>query len=1195
MTAKSEHEAFVLLNEREKPAHEVVSSLNSLGVATYYWNRDIRVGEQWRETEQQELESAQSVLVFLGTIGWGPNQLPLTVRAKEMGKRLIPILVGDPSKEALAEAGGLFRDHRYLDLRKPTKRLLQQLVDEIRSTWQAKTAERPHSAQVDAIVATLIDGSDEQRLSILQQVQISKSIDRAALAERLRYEILEKHSPGSEKQFVPSVRDPKRTSSVRSWMLSALIWTDTGSEENRQVVLRHLQPNYEDDRIVRFWALAGLYSTKARYLAEAARLCSGDPDPAVSCLAMAVVAPRSADVIEKFRAQLRSNSAESAWSILRVLRVVPIVDLVSDVCMLVFDSGGGSPLAYDALYALARRDMAVEAARILSQRPGVDALVTVILISMRDSNPDSVRGFASLLSAFDAASVNRALRSVQAKLVDRERAELLLELLAQRRQGKSSELFISGYASDSIEIDKDLLDIQEDVRTLAMVMLAREVKPPLAIGLFGDWGSGKSYFMRAMRDVVREISKGQGGGKPSAFCSDVVQIEFNAWHYVDTNLWASLVSYILEKLADHVSPKPTSEERKAAFNSELGTAKEAVQEIQAEKQRTQEQMTARQTKLQEVQLERQKKEIRLSDLRAPDLAALLSNEEKQKLGDSLKAIGVPQALNSISGLSGVISEAYTAKGRITAIFLAALNSRDRKPLLVLLGLGLVGIPLLFYAFDRLVVSNGLITGAAAIVGEFVALATAAIQILRKGVETVNTQLTTIENIKRSADELLARKRQNPTAEEVALQKEIAGLESEEREMTTRLEAATAKVLKLEEQIQALQKEGGLANFLVERNKSEDYKRHLGLISTIRRDFESLGERLEKARGGKDPLLKPVDRIVLYIDDLDRCPEDKVVAVLEAVHLLLAFPLFVVVVGVDPRWLLHSLGTTYSAFKEDGTQGAGDPTRWRTTPQNYLEKIFQIPFNLRPMSVGGFEGLMKGLLSASFAGQGARPAQDNTQPGSSAGATPQGGVPVSATPQVGTPPSATSSGQILGEPQVVDGGKREEQPAFTVNEESLSIKPWEAKFAQRLFILIPTPRAAKRFTNIYRLLKAPVSRDSLSAFEGAAEIRGEFQVPMLLLAISIGAPVEAASIFPQLYSYVLDGKDPNAALRDLKLLGLNEPEHVSLGVTIAEVISDSDFVGTGETLQYWIPRVARFSFDLGRIVRPVGQAKTEPSV
>src|SRR5205814_8560492 len=104
-------------------------------------------------------------------------------------------------------------------------------------------------------------------------------------------------------------------------------------------------------------------------------------------------------------------------------------------------------------------------------------------------------------------------------------------------------------------------------------------------------------------------------------------------------------------------------------------------------------------------------------------------------------------------------------------------------------------------------------------------------------------------------------------------------------------------------------------------------------------------------------LPQIDRIILYIDDLDRCPEDKVFAVLQAVHLLLAFPLFVVVVGVDPRWLLHSLKRNVQAFEDESTQADEmqdeEDMHWESTPLNYLDKIFQIPFTLRPMQLSGF--------------------------------------------------------------------------------------------------------------------------------------------------------------------------------------------------------------------------------------------------
>src|SRR5262245_63527213 len=88
---------------------------------------------------------------------------------------------------------------------------------------------------------------------------------------------------------------------------------------------------------------------------------------------------------------------------------------------------------------------------------------------------------------------------------------------------------------------------------------------------------------------------------------------------------------------------------------------------------------------------------------------------------------------------------------------------------------------------------------------------------------------------------------------------------------------------------------------------------------------------------------PIERIVLYIDDLDRCSPEQVVEVLQAVHLLLALELFVVVVGVDPRWLLRALRGEYRAMLTGEGSAPDEDEWWQTTPQDYLEKIFNIPF------------------------------------------------------------------------------------------------------------------------------------------------------------------------------------------------------------------------------------------------------------
>jgi hypothetical protein len=97
----------------------------------------------------------------------------------------------------------------------------------------------------------------------------------------------------------------------------------------------------------------------------------------------------------------------------------------------------------------------------------------------------------------------------------------------------------------------DRLGTAADVDMLVSVLLARDTPLPLAVGLFGDWGSGKSFFMALMQERIAELADLAGKDRPEAepFCRDVRQIRFNAWHYIDTNLWASLAATLFDELA----------------------------------------------------------------------------------------------------------------------------------------------------------------------------------------------------------------------------------------------------------------------------------------------------------------------------------------------------------------------------------------------------------------------------------------------------------------------------------------------------------------------------------------------------------------------------------------------------------------------------------------------------------------------
>jgi 5-methylthioadenosine/S-adenosylhomocysteine deaminase len=124
--------------------------------------------------------------------------------------------------------------------------------------------------------------------------------------------------------------------------------------------------------------------------------------------------------------------------------------------------------------------------------------------------------------------------------------------------GQAPGLLLGGYTTDQ-PFGEDQLGIEGDVNMLCSVTAARNIDPPLSIGLFGAWGTGKSFFMEKMRARVAWLAENDRDSH-----SHVVQIRFNAWHYMDANLWASLAVTIFERLTD---PEPVTrkqlEEREA--------------------------------------------------------------------------------------------------------------------------------------------------------------------------------------------------------------------------------------------------------------------------------------------------------------------------------------------------------------------------------------------------------------------------------------------------------------------------------------------------------------------------------------------------------------------------------------------------------------------------------------------------------
>ena len=74
----------------------------------------------------------------------------------------------------------------------------------------------------------------------------------------------------------------------------------------------------------------------------------------------------------------------------------------------------------------------------------------------------------------------------------------------------------------------DALGVGVHAGHLAQLIAAKETWMPLSIGLFGAWGSGKSHFIDLLDERLRELTKQSG----AAFHKQIVQIRFNAWHYL---------------------------------------------------------------------------------------------------------------------------------------------------------------------------------------------------------------------------------------------------------------------------------------------------------------------------------------------------------------------------------------------------------------------------------------------------------------------------------------------------------------------------------------------------------------------------------------------------------------------------------------------------------------------------------------
>jgi len=94
----------------------------------------------------------------------------------------------------------------------------------------------------------------------------------------------------------------------------------------------------------------------------------------------------------------------------------------------------------------------------------------------------------------------------------------------------------------------------------------------------------------------------------------------------------------------------------------------------------------------------------------------------------------------------------------------------------------------------------------------------------------------------------------------------------------------------------------------------------------------------------------VGRIVVFVDDLDRCLPDGALAVLESMKLFFDLPGFIFVVGLDEKVIHLAVRSKFAPAgtghaRADGESANPAPVMHEEIGQDYAKKIFQVPYTL----------------------------------------------------------------------------------------------------------------------------------------------------------------------------------------------------------------------------------------------------------
>jgi hypothetical protein len=287
-----------------------------------------------------------------------------------------------------------------------------------------------------ALVDVLITGTGAEKGKGIEWLDACEdAVERERLRALLIHHLTKTHAPIDE----PDAESIQRRD-ARAWLLSALGRVCQDDEVGKEILKRHLNPEFEQNVWCRYWALEGIVAGGGESAIQFASVSKVDKEPLVRCLAFAVLA-RGGDpgALKTLRKEVEDN----IWATLRALRISMVLDkLILDKVLAIVREGTYSDATYDAIIALGQvpsgTPEAEEAAEVLGgyvrryRWPMYDSNRTNALVSLgRLRSILSVPVLVEELTEENPMIVLQAARALQATLGSRTACRRILEAASE--------------------------------------------------------------------------------------------------------------------------------------------------------------------------------------------------------------------------------------------------------------------------------------------------------------------------------------------------------------------------------------------------------------------------------------------------------------------------------------------------------------------------------------------------------------------------------------------------------------------------------------------------------------------------------------------------------------------------------------------------------------------------------------------